>query len=48
MQVAIEHVLNALPAAYDNDLFQQKCEVVYQHIYENYSGAGQSIYQRAA
>jgi type I restriction enzyme R subunit len=48
VQVAIEHVLNALPAAYDNDLFQQKCEVVYQHIFENYSGAGQSIYQRAA
>ena len=46
--VAIEEGLNALPAAYSTALFQEKCLAVYQHIYENYYGGSQSIYQRAA
>ena len=48
VQVAIEEGLNELPDPYDVDLYQQKIGAVYQHIYENYFGAGQSTYSRAA
>ena len=48
VQVAIEEGLSTLPDAYDGELFQQKIGAVYQHIYENYYGAGQSVYARAA
>ena len=48
VQVAIEEGLANLPNAYDSDLFQQKLGAVYQHIYDNYYGAGQSVYGRAA
>jgi hypothetical protein len=29
---------------YTKDLYDQKCDVVYQHFYEAYSGQGNSIY----
>lgn len=48
VQVAIEDTLARLPAAFDNEVVQRKIEAVYQHIYENYYGAGQSLYTRAA
>ena len=48
VQVAIEEGLNALPDAYDAALYERKIGTVYQHIYENYYGAGQSTYSRAA
>lgn len=44
VQVAIEEGLAELPESYDPDLFQQKMSAVYQHIYESYYGAGQSVY----
>ncbi len=33
-----------LPEPYTPELFKQKCEAVYQHIYDSYYGAGKSIY----
>ena len=33
-----------LPADYNTDLYYQKCDDVYQHVYDNYGGAGQNIY----
>lgn len=33
-----------LPQLYDETLYERKCEDVYQHVYEHYFGAGQSIY----
>ncbi|MCB0196252.1 MAG: type I restriction endonuclease subunit R [Anaerolineae bacterium] len=45
VRVAIEEQLDSLlPEAYDTDLFQQKCDLVYQHIFDNYQGDGQSVY----
>jgi type I restriction enzyme R subunit len=45
VRVTIEEQLDTLlPPAYDADLFQQKCDLVYQHIFDNYQGDGQSIY----
>lgn len=33
-----------LPETYDIPLYERKVEAVYQHVYESYFGAGQSIY----
>ena len=33
-----------LPRSYTPEIFQQKCDFVYQHIYDSYFGAGRSIY----
>lgn len=44
VKVAIEEILDQLPESYPTDVYQRKCEEVYQHIYESYSGAGRSIY----
>ncbi|MEG3058990.1 type I restriction endonuclease subunit R [Anaerorhabdus sp.] len=44
----IETVLDTdLPRSYSTEIFRKKCEVVYQHIYENYYGAGKSLYSMA-
>ncbi len=29
---------------YDEKIYDEKCDVVYYHIYENYFGAEQSVY----
>jgi type I restriction enzyme, R subunit len=44
VRYTIETVLDELPRAYTPDLYQQKCDVVYQHIFDSYSGQGQSLY----
>jgi type I restriction enzyme, R subunit len=48
VKVAIEDILDGLPESYSTDIYQRKCEEVYQHVYESYSGAGRSIYNNAA
>jgi type I restriction enzyme R subunit len=48
VRISIRDVLDHhLPQSYD-DMFNLKVEAVYQHIYESYFGAGQSIYGPAA
>jgi type I restriction enzyme R subunit len=37
-----------LPRSYTPEIFNRKCDLVYQHIYDCYYGAGQSIYSRAS
>ena len=45
----IEETLDrGLPATYDQALFTQKCELVYQHVYDSYYGQGRSIYEHVA
>jgi type I restriction enzyme R subunit len=41
---AIEMELDELPDVYTKGLYNQKCELVYQHIYESYWGRNQSVY----
>jgi len=41
---AIEVELDKLPEVYPKELHDQKCELVYQHIYEWYWGRNQSVY----
>ncbi len=45
---SIEEVLDGLPDKYDKTLFAQKCDYVYQHIFEAYYGDGRSVYDHAA
>jgi type I restriction enzyme R subunit len=44
VRYTIETVLDELPRTYTPDLYQQKCELVYQHVFDSYSGQGQSPY----
>jgi type I restriction enzyme R subunit len=45
---SIELVLDGLPDKYDAALFDQKCDYVYQHIFEAYYGDGRSVYDLVA
>ena len=44
VKVTITAILDELPERYTQEIYDQKCEVVYQHIYDCYYGAGNSIY----
>ena len=44
VKVAVKDILDELPKCYTKDLYNQKCEVVYQHVYDSYYGVGNSIY----
>ena len=49
VKVTVAEILEDLPLSrYTDDMYQQKCEVVYQHIYDCYYGNGNSIYGVAA
>jgi type I restriction enzyme, R subunit len=48
VRATIQHILDQLPESYTKELYDQKCEAVFQHVYEAYPGAGQSIYGQAA
>ncbi len=47
VRVAIKRALEDLPRVYTDDLYQQKCEAVYQHVYESYYGPRRSVYSAA-
>ena len=40
VETAIKDILDNLPRRYTVEIYAQKCEEVYQHIYESYSGLG--------
>jgi type I restriction enzyme R subunit len=40
----IKDLLDQLPRVYSKELYDQKCDVVYQHFYESYIGQGKSVY----
>ncbi|MEG4443434.1 type I restriction endonuclease subunit R [Microcoleus sp. AT9_B5] len=48
VKMAIEEALDQLPESYSTEVYQRKCQEVYQHVYECYSEAGRSIYTTAA
>ena len=48
VQVTIRDTLYKLPDTYSDEQFHQKCEVVYQHVYDSYYGAEGSIYASIA
>ena len=45
----IEYELDkGLPESYDTEIYEQKCNIVFQHIYDSYAGDSHSIYEVAA
>ncbi|HVP20759.1 MAG TPA: type I restriction enzyme endonuclease domain-containing protein, partial [Anaerolineaceae bacterium] len=44
VKVAIEEALDRLPETFTPSLYEEKCEAVYQHVYDSYFGADKSIY----
>lgn len=44
VRFAIETELDELPRAFTKELYDQKCDAVYRHVYEAYSGQGKSLY----
>ena len=47
VRVCIEAILEGLPPVYGRQLFQTKCDAIYQHVYDSYLGSGQSVYATA-
>ncbi|MBZ5562260.1 MAG: type I restriction endonuclease subunit R [Acidobacteriia bacterium] len=49
VRLTIEKVLeDELPPAYSAELYQRKCDAVYQHVYDSYYGENRSVYAMAA
>lgn len=48
VRLAIEESLDLLPDVYSKELFDDKCDVVYRHVYDSYADAEHSIYEGAA
>src|ERR1035437_5733007 len=44
VRFTIETVLDELPRIYTPELYERKCETVYQHIFDSYQGQGKSQY----
>lgn len=48
VRVAVEETLDQLPEAFTRQIYAQKCDAVYQHVFDSYWDDGQSVYATAA
>lgn len=48
VRTTIQTILDALPTAYSDELYEEKCSQIYEHCYESYFGDGTSKYAAAA
>ena len=48
MRVAVEETLDRLPVKFTRQIYSQKCDIVYQHVFDCYWDDGHSAYDRAA
>jgi type I restriction enzyme R subunit len=48
VRVAVEETLDQLPEKFTRPIYAQKCDVVYQHVFDSYWDDGHSVYERAA
>ena len=48
VRVAVEETLDRLPDSFTRPLYAQKCDAVYQHVFDSYWDDGHSVYDRAA
>ena len=44
VKLTIQKILDDLPERYSPELYEKKCDAVYQHIYDSYFGDGKSVY----
>jgi type I restriction enzyme, R subunit len=42
----IQQASGHLPDKFTRDLYKQKCDIIYQDLYDNYFGEGRSVYTR--
>lgn len=48
VRVTVEETLDRLPKKYTRQIYAQKCDTVYQHVFESYFDDGHNVYDRAA
>jgi type I restriction enzyme, R subunit len=48
VRVAVEETLDRLPEKFTRQLYAQKCDEVYQHVFDSYWDDGHSVYDHAA
>jgi type I restriction enzyme, R subunit len=48
VRIQIEDSLDDLPAPYNKEIYQAKCNSLFEHVYESYIGEGKSAYTEAA
>lgn len=48
VRLAIEETLEHLPRCYTPEIFQRKCDAVYQHVFDSYYGGSKSVYAMSA
>jgi type I restriction enzyme R subunit len=48
VRVAVEGTLDQLPEAFTRQIYAQKCDAVYQHVFDSYWDDGHSVYELAA
>lgn len=42
--VTVQNMLDELPEAYSAEIYQEKVDTVYQHVFDSYQGEGRSVY----
>ncbi len=48
VRVAVEDVLDRLPEKFTRPIYAEKCDAVYQHVFDSYWDDGRSVYDQAA
>lgn len=48
VELTIREELDRLPDVYAKPIYENKCELIYQHVFDSYFGPGKSIYAKAA
>ena len=48
VRVSVEETLDRLPEKFTRQIYAQKCDAIYQHVFESYWDDGHSVYERAA
>jgi type I restriction enzyme R subunit len=48
VRLCIEEELDKLPEVYTPELYQEKCDATYRHVYDAYYGEGRSLYSSIA
>ena len=48
VRVSVEETLERLPEKFTRQIYAQKCDAVYQHVFDSYFDDGHSVYDRAA
>jgi type I restriction enzyme R subunit len=48
VRVAVRETLDRLPDAFSREIYAQKCDAVYRHVFDAYWDDGHSVYDLAA